>query len=246
MPQLKAYHRPGSVAEALQLLARPGINTAVIGGGAYITPRLSESIDEVVDLQAVGLDDVSYAGQRLTLDAMVHLQTIVEDEQAPVLLRESARREGPNTLRNMATIGGVVASPDADSELLAALLVFEAEVKVQTMSSLKDIPLADFLDDAPAALGGGLVISVSLSTGGKTASDRVGRTPADQPIVAAVARMNEQAKILLALCGVAHTPVLVDPNSVKAAVNPSGDFRGSGEYRRQMAAVLAKRVIDKL
>ncbi|GIK42573.1 MAG: hypothetical protein BroJett011_64060 [Chloroflexota bacterium] len=77
MPQLKAYHRPTSVGEALHLLARPGVNTAVIAGGASAVPCLN-GIDEVVGLQAVGLTEVSYTGNCLTLGAMIHLQTTGE------------------------------------------------------------------------------------------------------------------------------------------------------------------------
>jgi len=246
MPQVKAYHRPTSLHEALQLLARPNINTAVIGGGTYIVSHMPEMVDEVVDLQAVGLANIDYTGKGLNLGAMLRLQSIVADERAPTLLREATRLEGPNTLRNAATIGGTVASPYKDSELLAALLVFEAEVKVQTIGDTKKIPLADFLRDVPTALSGGLVTSISMASMGKTANARVGRTPADKPIVAALARLGEDGKIRLALCGVANTPVLVDPDNVKAAINPTGDFRGSTEYRRQMAATLTKRIVSEL
>ncbi len=244
MSQLKAYHRPKSVSEALRLLARPGVNTAVVAGGVHIVAHMSEMVDEVVDLQAVGLTEVNYTGKGLTLGAMVRLQTVVDDSRTPPLLREAARREGPNTSRNASTFGGVVVGAHKDSELLAALIVFEAEVRVETIGGTKNIPLTDFLLDVPAALSGGLVTSVSLATMGKTASARVGRTPADTPIVAAAARLTDNGQVRLALCGVANTPVLVDPDNVKAAVNPTGDFRGSPEYRRQMAATLAKRVIS--
>jgi CO/xanthine dehydrogenase FAD-binding subunit len=244
MPQIKAYHRPTDVNEALRLLARPGITTAVIGGGTAAVPHLAQ-IDEVVDLQAVGLNQVSFTGPTLTLGAMVRLQTIVDDEQTPNLLRESAHREGPNTLRHTATIGGVVVSASPESELLAALLIFEAEVMVQTSRDLKRFQLADFLADVPAALAGGLVTQVSLVTSGQTASDRVARTPADMPIVAALARRdNDQTR--LALCSVAKTPILVDPEQVAAGLNPPDDFRGSSEYRRQMAVILAQRVVNQV
>ncbi len=245
MPQLKTYHRPRHVDEVLQLLARPGINTAIIGGGTYLVARMPDTVDEVVDLQAVtGLNVITYTGQGVILGAMVRLQTIVDDDRAPALLRATARREGSNTFRNAATVGGVVAGPDKESELLAALLVFDAQVQVQTGSGVKQTPLTNFLRDVPAALGGGLVVSVTLSTLGKTASDRVARTPADKPIVAALARLGHDGQLRLALCGVANTPVLVDPDNVKAGVNPPDDFRGSKEYRRQMAAILTKRVVN--
>ena len=247
MPQLKAYHRPGSIDDALRLLSRPGVNTTIVAGGTYVVPHLPELVDEVVDLQSIpGLAEISYTGQGITIGAMVRLQTIVDEAQSPALLREAARREGPNTLRQAATIGGVVAGADPESELLAALLVFEAEVQLQTTHGPRQIPLDDFLRDVSAALAGGLITAVSLKTTGKTASERVARTPADKPIVAALARLGDDGQLRLALCGVAKTPVLVEPENVKAAINPPGDFRGSCEYRRQMAATLTKRVVSQL
>lgn len=246
MPQIKAYHRPANLEEAIRLLARTGVNTAVVGGGAYITAHFDELVDEVVDLQAVGLTEVSYSGDRLTLGAMVRLQTIVEDSQAPALLREAAHREGPNTFRHAATVGGVVVGAGKESEFLAALLVSEAEVQIQSSRGSKSLPLAGFLRDVAGSLEGGIVTAVSLATTGNTASARVGRTPADQPIVAAAARMAANGQIYLALCGVAATPILVDPDNVKGAINPPADFRGSSEYRRQVAATLAKRVVNEV
>lgn len=244
MPNIKAYHRPANLDEALRLLSRSGVNTAVVGGGTYITAHMDEMVDEVVDLQALGLSEISSGGDRLTLEAMVRLQAIVEDSQAPALLREAAHREGSNTFRHAATIGGVIVGASKESELLAALLVLEAEVQIQSSRGTKRVALSDFLRDVTSALEGGLVTAVSLATVGKTASARVGRTPADQPIVAAAARLAPSGTLYLALCGVGATPVLVDPNNVKNAINPPGDFRGSSAYRRQVAATLAQRVIN--
>jgi len=246
MHRIKAYHRPKTMQEALQILSRPNINTTIIGGGTYTTPYMNEMVDEVLDLQALDLNEINYTAQGVSLGAMVRLQDIVLDERAPQLLKDAARREVPNTLRSAATLGGLVASPHRDSELLAALLVFEAKVHIETIGDKKTIALAEFIRDVPAALGGGIITAVSLETLGSTASERVARTPADKPIVAALARKDNNDNILMALCGVANTPVLVDPDNVKAAVSPPNDFRGSKEYRRQMAAVLAKRVIAQV
>jgi probable selenate reductase FAD-binding subunit len=248
MAQLKAYHRPASLVEALQLLARPQVSTAVVAGGTYLNARLDETVEEVVDLQAIGLDRVEQAGGRLALGAMVRIQTIIDDDRIPALVAELAHREGPNTFRHQGTIGGLVASADPENELLAALLVYEAEVEVQDSGGDRRVPLADLLADMPASLGGGLITAVSLVTTGQGAAERVARTPADRPIVAAVGRLDDQDQLRLALCGVAKTPILVDPHpdQLKARLNPPGDFRGSRAYRRQMAAILSRRVIDQL
>jgi CO/xanthine dehydrogenase FAD-binding subunit len=246
MSPLKGYHRPTNVDEALQLLSRPGVNTAIVAGGTYITAHMPKMVDEVVDLQAAGLAKITYTGQGVILGAMVRLQTIVDDGRAPALLREATRREGPNTLRNAATVGGVVNGPSPESELLAALLIYDAEVQIQSTNGSKSIPLTNFLRDVPSAVNGGLVTAVSLNFIGKTASARVARTPADSVIVAALARLGDDGKMQLALCGVDNVPVLVNPDNVKAAINPPNNFRGSREYRRQMAATLTQRVVSEL
>lgn len=247
MPTLTGYHRPSSIDEVLQLLTRPGINTTILSGGTYLTAHMPETVSEVVDLQAIdSLHQISIREQKLRIGAMVRLQTIVDYPQTPALLRKAALHEGPNTLRNAATIGGIVASPNKESELLAALLVFEATVQIQTSNGEKQMPLTNFLRDIPTALGGGLITSISVIPTGQTASDRVARTPADRPIVAALARRDEHGQIRLALCGVDNRPVLVDPETVKSAVNPPNDFRGSTEYRRHMAATLSRRIINEL
>ena len=247
MPKISAYHRPQKISEVLKLLARPGVTTTVIAGGTYLNPHLPEMVEEVVDLQLVGLADIIVSNQSARLGAMVSLQAIVEDTQLPSLLRQAAHREGPNTFRYAGTVGGAIAGPSKESEFVAALLVLDAQVEIETLNGSKTVTLIDFLQDIPTALSGGVITAVSISTEGETAAGRVARTPADNPIVAALARRTPAEKINLALCGVAPTPVLVDPNTdIKAAINPSADFRGSMEYRRQMAAVLTKRVLSEL
>jgi CO/xanthine dehydrogenase FAD-binding subunit len=247
MSQLKAYHRPATVDEALQLMAQPSIHSAVIAGGTHIIPHLKETVEAVIDLQAVGLTSLSTETETLTAGAMVTLQTLVDHDATPFLLREAALYEGPNTFRHVGTVGGSIIAAHKESEFVAALLVYEAEVTLQSLNGSKTMMLADFLKDMPSALEGGLITAVSIATGGKTASARVARTPMDSPIVAALARRSANGTIQLALCGVATAPVLVDPTSdIKAAINPPADFRGSAEYRRQMAATLSRRVLAEL
>ncbi len=249
MPYPLIYHRPDTLQDALQLLARKGVSAAVLAGGTRLNPDLAD-IEELVDLQAVGLDEVSHGENRLSLGAMVRLQRIVDDEQAPPLLREMARREGPNTLRHAATIGGTIVAGDPESELVAALLVFNADVTIRNANGGHTMPLADFYEDVAGHLRGAILTGVALETDGATAHERVARTPQDKPIVAAVARYRpsgaqDGATALLALCGVASRPILVGPEDI-AALQPPADFRGSSEYRQEMARILAKRVLNEL
>lgn len=245
MSKVKGYHRPETVDEALRLLGRAGVATAVLAGGTSLVAAQTGDVEEVVDLQAVGLADVAHTPDQMSVGAMVRLQTLVEDPDAPVLLRQMAQQEGPNTFRNAATIGGVVAGGDGESELLAALLVLEATVTIQTLVATHSLPLADFLANRGDALAEGIITAVSLSKIAHTAHARVARTPQDRPIVAAVAARTGNDEVRLALCGVAETAVLAHPAHLDT-LTPPADFRGSAAYRQQMAVVLTRRVLNEL
>ena len=159
--------------------------------------------------------------------------------------REMALREGPITFRNTGTIGGLTVGGDWESELLAALLVYEAQVMIETRAGERIESLPTFLEDVEQALDGGLLTKITLKITGKTAVERVARTPKDRVIVAAIGRLDDQGQIRLALCGIAKTPVLVEPDQL-AGLDPLPDFRGTAEYRRKMAVVLGERVLSAL
>jgi len=239
---ISSYHRPANLEEVFDLLARDGVVSVLLAGGTVVNAMDYPDI-EVIDLQDVCPAAIVESGNRLVIGAMARLQDVVDNAGVPPLLRELAHREGPNTLRHSATIGGAVAGADWESELLAGLLVHEATAEVRRREGSLTIRIADLFAD-PAARSGGVIASISLETGGDTAAARTGRTPADTSIVAAIGRVTRDG-LLLALTGVASTPVLVTRDAVEALVPPA-DFRGSSDYRRNLARVLADRVVGQL
>jgi len=253
MNNIKLYHRPQTVEEALQLLPDAEGNKAILAGGTTLIPHMDDRIEEVIDLQNAGLDKLEHTAGQMSIGAMVRLQTIVDDPHAPTLLREAARREGPNTFRHAATFGGTVVNAHWESELLAALLALQTEVHIllppphplAAGDGAQTFSLPDFLTHPVKNLNNGLLTCLTLHTGGQTAAARVARTPADAPIVAAVGRKDAAGTIHLALSGVAERPVLVNPNELDSLTPPS-DFRGSSDYRAQMAQVLSARVLNEL
>jgi CO/xanthine dehydrogenase FAD-binding subunit len=244
MPRIRSYHRPASIDEALALLGRPDVATAPLGGGTVLNAAADAVPDEVVDLQALGLDGVSRSGATLSYGAMARLQDVVDHEWTPPLLRDLARAEAPRTLRNAATAGGTVAAAHNESPFLAGLLAHGALVTVVSAGGAHDLPLADLLGDR-SVLQDGIVTAVSVDIGGSGASAGTARTPADTPIVLVAGHRNEEGTVRLAATGVADTPVLIDLDRI-GDLDPPGDFRGTPGYRRHLAATLAARVVAAL
>lgn len=257
MATVTGYWRPTSLAHAFELLDRPG--AVVMAGGTTLNARPSEGPVEVVDLQALELDTIAQRRQprgAVVIGATTTLQAIADSDALPGLVREAARRELPSTLRAQATVGGRIALGDPESELLAALLVHEAVVRIASRDGDEELALATVLARLPIAPGR-VIVAVAIRTGGKAAAARTGRTTADVPIVAAYAReatadanaatgTATQRRRFLALTGVAARPVLVDGAGETAALAPAGDFRGSAEYRRSLAATLLDRAVEAL
>jgi CO/xanthine dehydrogenase FAD-binding subunit len=267
MLRISSYHRPQTLDDALILLQRDE-NTLPLAGGTGLLPSRPPHVQSVVDLQSLGLDQMSVEGFHLHLGAMVSVQRLVGAPGVGELLSEAAHLEGPITYRNAATIGGIIASRDPLSHLLVALLALETQVHLR-LPDLATVSLDRILDAPRKFLDGGLIIGITaLSAEGApgTALARVARTARDKPIVAVGVRVTREGDrcggVHIALAGVADRPILAyevedrlkgqpfDKGLVDVAVatlleelDPPSDFRGSSEYRREMAVVLSRRAL---
>jgi CO/xanthine dehydrogenase FAD-binding subunit len=217
------YYRPQTLEEALSLLARP--DTVPLAGG---TTLLAGDVNgAVVDLQELGLSQVKMVGGRLVVGAMarlVEMAAYLEENGRPgdpaALLLAAIGQAGPNTFRNAATVGGVIGGRPADSELLAALLVLEAELRLQWAGVEPfALSLADYLGAGERPVG--LITEIGLAwEEGKGASERVARTPADYPIVAVTGWRPEGGMIRLAATGISARPVQL--GAVEAVLREGG------------------------
>jgi CO/xanthine dehydrogenase FAD-binding subunit len=269
MPPLKEYYRPQTLDEALALLRRDAA-TIPLAGGTHLVPTLTASA--VVDLQALGLDELAVEGSQIRMGAMVRLQRLAASapDQVGEFVAKAAHCEGPLTYRNAATVGGTIAIGDPSSCLLIALLVLDAEVHLR-LPAPATVSLDRLLDDPHKFLGGGLITGVtalSAAAAPAAALATVARTPRDRPIVAAAVRVAHTDQpcgdVRIALAGVADRPVrayeaeerlkgqtfekaLVDEALAAAltGLHVPSDFKGSLEYRCSMAATLTWRALQE-
>ena len=127
LPRLKSFHKPKTINEALKLLARPGIRTLPLYGGPELFDNLAAAaeMEEVVSLAGLNLDRVSDEDGWLRLGAMTPLAALPDGD-----LATAAARAYPLNLRQMWTVGAVVAHGGASSPFLVTLLALGARVEV--------------------------------------------------------------------------------------------------------------------
>lgn len=248
MARISRYWRPGSISEALELERRGAV---VIGGGTEVVPSVGTEPVEVVDLQDLGLDGIERVGRDcLRIGAAASLQELADTSGVPEVVREAARRARPSILRSQATVGGCIMSAGPESELMAALLAHDAVVRAVAPEGVVELELSSLLHDR-SCVKGTILTDVTIQTAGVCVAERTARTRADPAIVAAVCRRREDGTMRLALSGVSASPVAVAATSETLSEELSmletpEDFRGSADYRRRIAAVLAKRVLEKV
>lgn len=241
MPLMAAYHRPSTIGAALELLSEP--HRVPLAGGTLLNADRAPSRLEAVDLQTLGLEGIEAVGHGVRLGAMATLDEMSRSSLLPERLRAAARAEAPSTLRTLATVGGLVARRRSDSLLLAALLAHRGRVALAGPDGADEVDLGRVLSEGMPA--GALITAVAIDPTGAAAAAATGRTPADVPIVAAYGR-RAGGVFTVALTGVASVPVLVDGSDPAAGLAPEGDFRGSAEYRLELARVLTRRVTEEL
>ncbi|MFO7635093.1 MAG: FAD binding domain-containing protein [Caldilinea sp.] len=255
---IREYQRAHSVEHALALLERETIETAPLVPGPRMPDDGFPSAAALVDLQELPWDYISREPAILRIGGGTRLQTLVENATvrgvANGVIAEAAALAAPRTLRNLATLAGALDGvADGPPELMLALLALDAQTTVQG-APMSSTALRGYQPSSKTLL---VEVAIGVSASASAALMRVARTPLDQAIVAAVgAVVGQTARV--AVAGASPLPLVVEtvvddaPAAVSArlaaavteAAAPVGDYRGSVEYRRSMAEVLARRAVD--
>lgn len=150
-----AYHRPGSLAEAAELLSGAGGFAKVLAGGQSLGPMLNLRLaqpDAIVDITGIPeLLGIEPAGDRLRIGACV-THADIEDRRVPDvaagLLAAVARGIAYRAVRNRGTLGGSLAHADPAADWLAALPLLEAEAVLWSREGDRTLPVEALMTGA--------------------------------------------------------------------------------------------------
>jgi carbon-monoxide dehydrogenase medium subunit len=265
IPAAFEYARASSVEEAAKLLNKYGDEAKVLAGGHSLIPLMRLRLAQpkaLVDINGIkDLDHIKESGSKLHIGALTRHVTIqnsaVVKQKLPILA-EVAGEVGDNQVRNMGTIGGVMAHADAAGDYPTIALMLDAEI----VTNQRTIAAKDFFKDiftTPLAPDEIVIEVVFPVADGPHKYIKFRRRLFDWAIVGAAAqKMNGGWRI--GLTNVGPTPVratavekaLHDGAKPEEAaqhasdgLNPSGDLRASPEYKKHLARVLTKRAIEQ-
>ena len=258
------YARPGSVDEAIRLLASNEGARALAGGQTLVNVMKARAVSPDVLIDLNRLDDlraISVSGDTLQLGAMATYTQIMDSSEVEVsrpILAEVAAQIADVQVRNRGTIGGNICSNDPTNHLPPLLVALDASMTVRGAGGDRTVAASDFfLGVYMTAVGEGeLLTSVSVPAAANAAdgfaSVTIGR---DGTCLANAAACLAGDSVRIALGCVDAVPVLLTPTSSdessvrqavqEAGIDPPSDVHASSDYRRHLAAVCAARAVQQ-
>jgi carbon-monoxide dehydrogenase medium subunit len=153
-PASFAYHRAGSVPEAIALLAELGDEAKILAGGLSLVPMMNFRLarpSALVDITRVpGLSCLRAGGDGLRIGALTTHRAI-ETTRDPAVLRDfgvlprAARWIGHYPIRSRGTFGGSIAHADPASEWCLLAMLLDAQVVLRGPDGQRAVPVAEFL-----------------------------------------------------------------------------------------------------
>jgi aerobic carbon-monoxide dehydrogenase medium subunit len=254
------YFAPGTLDEALALLAEHGDDAKPLAGGQSLIPAMNFRLARprvLVDLNRIGA--LSYiraekgeGGGGVEIGAMTRQRAVERSDlvaRAAPLLTEAMPAIAHPQIRNRGTVGGSIAHADPSAELPAVALALDARFRARSATGERTIVVADFFKGMleTALEPGELLVEIALPplrprTG--TAFLEVARRHGDYALVGVAALVTLDATgrcqaACIALLSVGDGPVL----AVEAGKTLVGQQR-SDELLRAAADAAAKRDVD--
>jgi carbon-monoxide dehydrogenase medium subunit len=266
-----SYARPGTVDEAIALLAEHDGARALAGGQTLLNvmKQRAASPDVLVDLGRLDeLRTISVSGASLEIGAMTTLTSLIRSSEVEVtrpILAEVAATVADVQVRNRGTLGGNICVNDPTNHFPPLLVALDASMTVAGVDGERVVPAQEFFVGVfeTTVREGELLTKITVPAGGKGTGDGMSGVTlgAHGTYIANAAASVRDGRWRIALGCVGAVPVRasavesalaadVDEASVRAAVeglgatlDPPSDVHASAEYRRSLAETSTVRAV---
>jgi aerobic carbon-monoxide dehydrogenase medium subunit len=236
-----------------------------------VQPTYLVGLRRLDGLKGIKQDGGLHLGALTTLRAIETSPLVVQ--HAP-LLAETCHLVATVRIRTQATVGGAMAHADPSQDTPPAMIALDARVRLQSQGGSREVPIDQFFTGyyesvtAPDELITGVFVPPQPAGSGAVFLKFLPQTQDDYATVAVAARValagGRISDARVALGAAASTPLratvvedallgqepsasLLREASAKVAgvVDPTSDFRGSAEYKRDMAVVFVRRALEQ-
>lgn len=222
-PASFAYHRPTTLDEAFELLARYGPDGRILAGGQSLVPVLNMRLatpSALIDINRLpALDRIQLTAEGLVIGALARQEAL---ERSPLVARhapliaQAMPHVGHLAIRTRGTFGGSLAQADPAAELPASVVALGATVRVARRGGIREIPAARFFRGIyTTALEPGEVLTEvvvpPIQPGWRSSFEELARRHGDYALVGLAAHCRvtdgriEEARLVFT--GVGLTPV---------------------------------------
>jgi carbon-monoxide dehydrogenase medium subunit len=233
-----SYHRPATLADAVNLLASLGDEARPLAGGHSLVPMMKLRLatpEHLVDLHGIaGLKGIRRDGNKIVIGAMTTQHDLLASDEiaksAPIL-HETALLIADPQVRYRGTIGGNVANGDPGNDMPALMMTLGASYRLEGKSGARDVAASEFYQGAyfTALEPGEILTAVSIPlppAGHGYAYEKLKRKVGDYATAAAAVVLTKSggkvATCSIGLTNLAETPLLAT-DAAKAVIGTSLD-----------------------
>ena len=240
---------PVSVDEAVRLV---GDGCAFFAGGTeieHLNSRVCAS--NYILLRGIeGLDGIDTSKDAVRIGSMVTFTKALKAPEVPEYFKEALHFCGSLQKRNMATIGGNIASWRCDSYLIPTLLASGAQLEIADETGCREISLEEYAGNRDS-LKNALITAViipSETAGVKVISKRYANTVESHAyLTIAMGKIEDSYRIGLAVKGSGiFTPDITSWGVAWKMADVKDDMFGSEAYKRYLTGVTLDDMYEKL
>lgn len=251
-----AYAKPRTLAEAFELIERPGAK--ILAGGQSLIPSLNMRLSApelLVDITGLaGLSNIEAKNGAVRIGALcthAMVERSPEVREHLPLLAEAMPHIAHPAIRNRGTLGGSLALADPAAELPACAVALDAVLVVASKEGERRVRAVEFFKGLfeTDLKQGEILVGAEFPKAEKSAFVELTRRHGDYAIVG-LAAVTKQRERRISLFGFADRPVLIRPRSLEEAKGslpkPAADLYHSSATKLHLAKVLLERAWNRL